>query len=126
MKLWKGKSGVDINTFAPCGIICGLCKDIDTKCKGCRSGGCDNNCFHFNCCKAKGIAGCWECEGFPCGNGYFIGEQWRGIITGFAKCIKVAGRNNFYKKVKAKLGSSIDYQKYKFISEQNIINMFYD
>lgn len=25
-------------------------------------------CKSFNCCKGKGINGCWECEEFPCKN----------------------------------------------------------
>ncbi len=117
---------MDVNSFAPCGLICGLCKDINRECKGCRYGGGDQSCFQLNCCKAKGIAGCWECESFPCGKGYLGDEQWKGIIAGFAKCIRVVGPDIFYKDVKSKLGSSIDYHKYTSISEQNIINIFYD
>jgi len=126
VKLWRGKTYMDINSFAPCGLICGLCKDIHIECKGCRNGGGDQNCFQLNCCKTKDIAGCWECESFPCGDGYLGDEKWRGITAGFAKCIKIVGPERFYKNVKSKLGSSIDYYKYTSISMQNIINIFYD
>lgn len=126
VKLWKRKPDVDINSLAPCGLICGLCKDIHRECKGCRNEGTDQNCFQFSCCRAKGIAGCWECESFPCGKGYLGDEKRQGIMIGFTRCIKVVGPYKFYNDVKSKLGSSINYSEYFFISEQNIISMFYD
>lgn len=116
----------EINSVAPCGLICGLCKKINEGCRGCRYGGGDQNCYQLNCCKGKGIAGCWECESFPCSNGYLFDEKWKGVIIGFAKCIRVVGPEKFYKKVKSTLGSSINYDEYACISEQNIIRMFYD
>lgn len=112
-----------INNFAPCGLICGLCKENHEGCNGCRYG---ENCFQLNCCKAKGLAGCWECDSFPCGNGYLGDEKWKGVITGFAKCIRVVGPDKFYKDVKSKFGSSIDYHEYTSISARNLICMFYD
>jgi hypothetical protein len=95
-------------------------------CKGCRLGGGDQNCYQLKCCREKRIAGCWECESFPCGQGYLADEKWRGVITGFAKCVKVVGTYKFYATVKSKFGDSINYDEYTSISEQNIISIFFD
>ncbi len=114
---------MDTNSFAPCGLICGLCKEINEGCNGCRFGGGDQNCYQLNCCKEKGIAGCWECGSFPCDNGYFVDEKWKGVIIGFARCVKQEGAEKCYKLVRAKLGNSINYHDYTSISEQNIINL---
>ena len=111
-----------LNHFAPCGLICGLCKEIH-ECRGCRYGGTDQNCYQLNCCKDKGITGCWLCESFPCDKGYFINKEWQGLIIGFAKCVGEMGEEDFFKLVKSRMGTSINYEEYLSISGQNIINM---
>ena len=114
---------MDGNSFAPCGLICGLCRDIHKECKGCRFGGGDQDCYQLTCCRAKGIAGCWLCEDFPCDRGYFNDEQWKGVITGFARCVKKMGEEKFSGIVESKLGKSICYEDYLDKTEQEIINM---
>ncbi|HDH10844.1 MAG TPA: DUF3795 domain-containing protein [Nitrospirae bacterium] len=109
--------------FAPCGLICGLCEETHEGCKGCREGGGDQNCYQLICCKAKGLDGCWQCKSFPCDNGYFVNKGWKGVIIGFAKCIREEGTEKFFGIVESKRGSSINYEEYLFRDEQDIIDM---
>jgi len=37
-----------------------------TDCRGCKAGGGNPNCAIRICAKGKGLAGCWECDRFPC------------------------------------------------------------
>lgn len=55
--------------LAFCGLACCLC-DEKEDCTGCRNGGCPDkeHCQSFNCCKDRGLQGCWECPEFPCDN----------------------------------------------------------
>ena len=52
--------------FAYCGLACCLCEEAG--CQGCRAGGCPQGgrCAIRRCCREQGLAGCWECERFPC------------------------------------------------------------
>jgi len=59
--------------IAYCGLACCVCSENDT-CVGCRNDGCSANtigtdknwCKNYNCCREKGLNGCWECTDFPC------------------------------------------------------------
>ena len=58
--------------IAYCGLACCVCSENEN-CAGCRNDGCEGKggCQPFDCCSSrKGtgqeIAGCWECEKFPC------------------------------------------------------------
>lgn len=55
--------------LAYCGLACCVCSE-NGNCVGCRKDGCKDKewCKSFNCCKEKGIYGCWECKEFPCEN----------------------------------------------------------
>ena len=48
--------------IAYCGLACAVCSE-NANCVGCRDDGCVGKewCKNLNCCRAKGIAGCWEC-----------------------------------------------------------------
>lgn len=54
--------------IAYCGLACCLCSE-NAACPGCREEGCENHgaCQNFQCCREKGLSGCWECPDFPCG-----------------------------------------------------------
>ncbi|MGF6989809.1 hypothetical protein M2150_001052 [Lachnospiraceae bacterium PM6-15] len=61
-----------LNSIAYCGLICALCHETKN-CYGCKSdNNCcgrkasENDCFQYNCCTAKRIEGCWECDFAPC------------------------------------------------------------
>lgn len=55
--------------IAYCGLACCICSE-NYNCVGCRNSGCKDKewCKPFNCCKQKGLNGCWECAEFPCSN----------------------------------------------------------
>lgn len=55
--------------IAYCGLACCVCSE-NADCAGCRNDGCKDKewCKSFNCCKEKGLNGCWECSDFPCNN----------------------------------------------------------
>jgi hypothetical protein len=55
--------------IAYCGLACCICSE-NQNCPGCRNDGCKDKewCISFNCCKQKGLNGCWECTEFPCSN----------------------------------------------------------
>lgn len=57
---------------AYCGLACCVCGENET-CPGCRSEGCAGKgwCMSFRCCREKQLAGCWECDKFPCENPMF-------------------------------------------------------
>lgn len=84
------------NSISYCGLICKFCHFSD-RCSGCKS---DNNtcskrlspegCYHYTCCKTKGLDGCWECAAFPCGKEMFAPEH--GVrIKAFVRCAKEDG-----------------------------------
>lgn len=53
------------NSIAPCGFICALCvKARQDGCRGCGTNG--EICPILDCCKRRGIKGCWACADFPC------------------------------------------------------------
>ena len=41
-------------------------------------------CKNYNCCKEKGLNGCWECSGFPC-TGYMLDKPRIRASAEFAK-----------------------------------------
>lgn len=53
--------------IAYCGLVCALCEEV-AGCPGCRDDGCSgrDTCKNLRCCRAQGLAGCWECTEFPC------------------------------------------------------------
>lgn len=59
-----------MKAIAYCGLACCVCSEND-KCIGCQNGGCDIHgwCKNYNCCREKGLNGCWECVHFPCSGG---------------------------------------------------------
>ena len=56
-----------MNAIAYCGLACCVCSE-NKDCIGCQDGGCESYgwCKNYNCCKEKGLNGCWECSEFPC------------------------------------------------------------
>jgi hypothetical protein len=58
--------------IAFCGLACCVCSE-NHDCVGCRNEGCKDKgwCKSYNCCKQKGLDGCWQCTDFPCPNEMF-------------------------------------------------------
>lgn len=74
--------------IAYCGLACCVCSENES-CAGCRNDGCKDKewCKNFNCCRAKGLTGCWECSEFPCPDSMLDKPR----IRAFARFIKDRG-----------------------------------
>ena len=107
-------------TVAYCGLICGVCSNrCEPDCRG--GGGCEpGTCYQRSCCVRKGLAGCWECDEFPCGKGFFAeaadpGTPWvtssvyLGLCIGSVQCVRVYGIEGCVRLVLANLGDNVDY-----------------
>ena len=73
--------------IAPCGFICAFCiKSEKDGCMGCGTNG--EVCPILDCCKTRGITGCWECSDFPCCEC----KSFRSIrMQAFLRCAKEEG-----------------------------------
>ena len=112
-----------VKTVAYCGLVCGVCsKSVQERCKGCRSGGGTKNCYHRKCCIENGLDGCWQCEKFPCDNGYFADDnrRWRGLCVGSAQCVKDYGIESYVDRVVSRLGKDVEHAKYQYKEPQEI------
>lgn len=78
------------NQIAYCGLACCVCSE-NTSCKGCRNNGCKDKdwCKNYNCCREKGLNGCWECIDFPCSGGML--DKLR--VRTFAQFVKEYGED---------------------------------
>ena len=90
--------------LAYCGLACCVCSN--KACAGCRNAECENKewCKHFNCCKDKGISGCWECEEFPCG-----GMREKVRVLAFAEFIKQNGEEKMMRCLEQNKNNGIVY-----------------
>lgn len=110
-------------TVGYCGICCGTCvhATVDREgCSGCRNRGGAKDCYQRSCCVAKGIEGCWQCEDFPCSNGFFGDDAWKGFCIGCSEIIKELGIHKYFKLVREKLGECVEISKYRFKTAQDI------
>lgn len=83
-------------SIAYCGLVCTYCHLADS-CGGCKSQtNCcgrhlaEGGCFQYNCCVEKGLNGCWECDGFPCGEDMFS-DSHDVRLRAFVRCAKEEG-----------------------------------
>lgn len=85
------------NLIAYCGLICNLCQSKATcSCKGknhCGKRMAPQGCYQYNCCRKKGINGCWECEDAPCDRDMLSVENVK--LRAFVRCIKEYGIEQF-------------------------------
>ena len=105
---------------AYCGLVCAVCTHAFEGCTGCRSGGGDERCYQRQCCVGKKLDGCWQCPCFPCGRGYFAGEEWSGLCVGFVQAIKDSNVEAFAALVRSRLGEIVEYGDYRFKDPQEI------
>lgn len=70
--------------IAYCGLACCLCSE-NKDCAGCRNDGCKNKewCKSFNCCKQKGINGCWECSELDTCDNFMLKKLKIGAFAAF-------------------------------------------
>lgn len=84
-------------SVAYCGLICGLCQPSD-RCS-CRVGNhcgkrlAPGGCYQYDCCRAKGLNGCWECPDAPCGRDMHAAGKIK--IRAFITCIREDGLDRF-------------------------------
>jgi len=97
-----------------CGLLCSVCSHTREACSGCRSGGGDEHCRQRECCGERQLDGCWECNSFPCGTGYFADGPWHGLCTAFVTLIREVGPDAFVALVRDRLGAVVDYGGYRF------------
>lgn len=92
--------------FAYCGLACCICSENEN-CVGCRNEGCEDKewCKNYNCCREKGINGCWECEDFPCQGGML--DKMR--IRVFAKFIAEYGESELIENLERNEKAGIVY-----------------
>jgi hypothetical protein len=87
---------------------------------GCRSGGGDEGCHQRDCCVDTGVDGCWQCERFPCGKGYYVGEEWSGLCVACVELVRAAGVSEYARLVESRLGAVVDYGRYRFKDPKQI------
>ncbi len=87
--------------IAYCGLICPLCF-LAEKCDGCKTDNnrCDRNCsdegcYQKTCCEARGLEGCWQCDGLAACTEGIYSEGDRSKIKAFARCIQEDGAASF-------------------------------
>ncbi len=98
-----------IDTVGYCGLVCGVCENR-CPCKLSPEVG-DANCYQRTCCQEKGLDGCWECEQFPCDNGYFArdNETWRGLCIAATQCAREQGLEDYVRMIVTRFGLTAEY-----------------
>lgn len=107
-----------------CGLDCGICAHRWSDCPGCAAGGGDPDCEQRRCCAEKGIAGCWQCDRFPCARGYFTDEAWRGLAVGCCTVAAAFGPDEL-RHCMERLGDSVDYGAYRHQRARDFVRMLY-
>ena len=95
-----------MNEIAYCGLACCVCSENDI-CKGCQTGGCDSHgwCKNYNCCREKGLEGCWLCSDFPCLGGMLDKPR----VRAFAKFAEQYGTEELRRCLKRNKANGIRY-----------------
>jgi len=112
-----------LETVAYCGLVCGLCVHAAPEregCAGCRNGGGSRDCHQRTCCTDKGLDGCWQCEVFPCDEGFFGDDAWRGLCIGSVRCVKKHGLPAYVDRLVSRLGRSLELGDYRHMSPDEV------
>lgn len=112
-----------VPTVAYCGLVCGVCVHATAdreQCAGCRNGGGAKDCHQRICCVEKGLDGCWECETFPCDQGFFGDDAWRGLCIGSVQCIKAHGLEGYVDRLVARVGRSVELGDYRHKTPEEV------
>jgi hypothetical protein len=99
----------DKDKVAYCGFVCFVCAG-QCACKESDENG-DPNCHQRDCCREKGIEGCWDCDEFPCNLGAFANDDYGGLAMGGVLCIRKVGLGRFVELARANL--SPDFGVYR-------------
>jgi hypothetical protein len=102
-------------SVAFCGFVCTACSeaaDPAVACPGCRAGGGETDCRQRLCCLEQGIDGCWQCERFPCAEGFSSDGHdagSRGFWVASVQCVRDLGLERYVAAVKSRLGEAFDH-----------------
>lgn len=91
--------------LAACGLACPVCREAE--CPGCAAKGCASaaDCGILKCVGERGLAGCYECGDFPCGNGMFDSVR----VRAFARYAKAFGVESLLDRLEANHAAGIVY-----------------
>ncbi|MHB0879118.1 MAG: DUF3795 domain-containing protein [Anaerolineae bacterium] len=113
-------------SVAYCGYLCTACPGMAQGCPGCKAGGGDAECPQKACCAAKGLQGCWDCGEFPCNEGPYGSDEWRGLAVGCATSAKCLGLATYAERVQTRLGSPIDFGQFRGKSVEEVTTLLCD
>jgi hypothetical protein len=103
-----------LDSVGYCGLVCAICRRSDDGCPGCRSGGGNIHCFQRTCCEGKRLDGCWQCIDFPCNQGYFAADEWRGLCLACVQGIRLYGVEGFISRARRRFGDMVAYEDFRF------------
>ena len=103
---------------SPCGIVCKTCIHRSTVCARCHDGGGEKDCHIRNCTTDKKIAGCWQCDGFPCGHLQTLDPAWKGLTLGLVEIIRELGGEEYRRLALENIGEFVDYGYLRFMSPE--------
>jgi ubiquinone/menaquinone biosynthesis C-methylase UbiE len=118
-----------LGNVAYCGFVCTACSEAlpeNAGCPGCRSGGGEADCRQRRCCEARGIDGCWQCEDFPCGEGFATDGHdpaFRSFWLASVRCLQQHGVERFASMVESRLGRTFDHAAFRGKGEEEIMRM---
>lgn len=118
-------------SVACCGLICYLCQPSD-KC-GCQANNhcgkrrSPEGCYQYDCCSAKGLRGCWECPGAPCGKDMLADGKVK--TRAFITCINEDGMERFSEYIVRNAENGVVYHRdgiwgdYDLDSEEAVLKL---
>jgi hypothetical protein len=112
-----------MDEIAYCGLDCSICIHASSDregCAGCHQGGGAKDCHQRKCCQERSLEGCWQCEEFPCSNGFFGDEVWKGLCIGCCTVIKKVGKEKYTRLAREKMGEKVELGDYRFKTSQDI------
>lgn len=96
-----------------CGLVCNMCRpDGECSCKTSNHCGkrlSPEGCFQYECCREKGLNGCWECSDSPCDKDMFSKEQIK--LRAFITCIKEDSLDKFAEYILKNTENGIVYHR---------------
>ena len=118
-------------SIAYCGLICDFCyPNGGCSCKSdnhCGKRLSPEGCYQYNCCTAKGLNGCWECNDAPCGIDMLAKDKIK--IRAFVRCIKEDGIDEFIKYLTRNKENGVVYHRsgifgdYDLSTEEEVLQL---
>jgi len=119
------------DSVAYCGLLCLLCQPNEVC--SCKTGNhcgkrlSPNGCYQYNCCRSKGLNGCWECADAPCGKDMLAKDKVK--IRAFVTCIREEGMDRFAEYIIRNAENGIVYHRkgifgdYDLVSEDKVLKL---